>query len=83
MSEETYPHRSMIYYKDESKHDHNERMKKAAIYPRVMKSPLTITIAELLVWKDSWTFSKQLGNLGMKFVSFKGYGKNSFRIEMA
>ena len=79
---ETYPHRSMKFYKDESKGDHAKRMRKAELYGKVETCPkFAPMMAEHLVTKDATTFAKMLQSVGMKFRQLKGINKDSFVIE--
>ena len=79
---DTYPHRDMRFFKDESQGDHAKRMRKAELYGRIETSkPFTLVMAELLVAKDATKFAALLQKLGMRFKTMKGIGKDSFRIE--
>ncbi len=79
---ETYPHRAMNFYKDESKGDHAKQMRKAELYGRDETCPIFAPMmAEHLVNKDATTFAGMLHSLGMKFRQLKGINKDSFVIE--
>jgi hypothetical protein len=79
---ETYPHRSMVFFKDETKGDHAKRMRKAELYGRFEKCPrFAPMVAEHLVNKDATVFATALHRLGLKFKQLRGVGKDSFLIE--
>uniref|UniRef100_A0A6M3LRG2 Uncharacterized protein n=1 Tax=viral metagenome TaxID=1070528 RepID=A0A6M3LRG2_9ZZZZ len=79
--EDTYPHRDMRFFKDESKGDHMKRMRRAQLLGREEKTePFHIMVAELLVDKNATKFAALLTRLGMKFHTTKGVRRESFYI---
>ncbi len=83
MFEDTYPHRDMRFFKDETKGDHMRRMRRAERYGNVEKNiPLRPMMAEYLVEKNVTAFATMLQRLGLRFRAARGVGADSFFIEV-
>lgn len=81
---ETYPHRMMMFFRDETKGEHLQRVRRAETNGLCEKcTPLAPMMAENLVNKNATTFAAMLHKLGMRFSMRRGKGRDSFAIEVA
>lgn len=86
MDQDTHKYRMMQFYKNETKGEHLQRMKKAARFGNVEKDeePLRpMMIEHLVVPSKVDGFAGLLNRLNMTFRETEGKGKESFHIRNA